>query len=61
MWRQQLTRKRLLQLLGLLVVIGIAWVLSLGNYEPGNPTIATGPTATVSTTSSSASSSSTAP
>ncbi|MHB1568300.1 MAG: hypothetical protein ACYCXW_10380 [Solirubrobacteraceae bacterium] len=60
MLRAQLTRKRLLQLVALLAVIGIAWVLSLGNYEVGNPTIATGPTAT-SSASSSAASSSTAP
>jgi len=61
LWRAQLTRKRLLQLVALLAAIGIAWVLSLGNYEPGNPTIATGPTTTVSSSSSSASSTSTAP
>ncbi|MGH2928658.1 MAG: hypothetical protein ACRDL8_10690 [Solirubrobacteraceae bacterium] len=37
MWRRHVTRKRLLQLLGLLVAIGIAFALSLGNYEVGNP------------------------
>ncbi|MGH2857589.1 MAG: hypothetical protein ACRDMJ_08890 [Solirubrobacteraceae bacterium] len=45
MWRRYCTRKRLLQALALLVAIGIAFVLSLGNYEVGNPqTLPTKPT-----------------
>ncbi|MGH2913666.1 MAG: hypothetical protein ACRDMX_01635 [Solirubrobacteraceae bacterium] len=51
MSRRLVTRKRLLQLLALLVAIGIAFVLSLGNYEVGNPTTPSSATAPAATTS----------
>ncbi|MGH2871083.1 MAG: hypothetical protein ACRDL5_01315 [Solirubrobacteraceae bacterium] len=64
MWRRQLTRKRLLQAIGLLIAIGIAFVLSLGNFELATTVATTGtsPATTSSTTThTSTSSPSTSP